>query len=322
MLLTDMRADAIAAGPFLRVDGRVLRPALAGAGWFAFALPAAPAEVRLCAARFRPADLGVGADLRQLGFAVTWLRLVDGTGARTLRPGDAVFGPGFHPAEPGLRWCDGDGRLSPALFAGMSGPAMLLVTGFGPTGPGGGAPTHRAVFLGGDSWPRDEHVARHLRRVIHPMLAEDSVPQADLNGSLPHQRDIAARLAGLAAGLVGSHGGTVLFGRSSGARVATLFARRHGAAAVVCLGYPFRAPGGPDEPARHAHLTRLRVPTLIVQGRDDPYGGEALARACARSPFITLHMVEGGHEFAMDEARWQAVGRRVQLFLAEHAGAG
>ena len=153
------------------------------------------------------------------------------------------------------------------------------------------------------------------------MLAEDAVAQADLNGDGAHARDIAARLAGLDAALGGSEA-TVLFGRSSGARIATLFARRHGAAAVVCLGYPFRAPGGPDEPERHAHLAGLRVPTLIVQGRDDPYGGEALARACARSPFIALHMVEGGHEFGLDEARWQAIGRRVQLFLAEHAGVG
>jgi pimeloyl-ACP methyl ester carboxylesterase len=327
MLLTDMRADAIAGGPFLRVDGRVVRPALAGPGWFAFALPAMPAEVRLCAARFRPADLrradrGTGQDVRQLGFAVTWLRLVDSAGVRTLRPGDAVFGPGFHPAEAGLRWSDGDGVLSPVLFAGMAGPAMLLVAGFGAEGPGAGLPSHRAVFLGGDSWPKDEHAARHLRRVIHPMLAEDALSQADLNGDGPHMRDIAARVAGLAAAVGRDAGRTVLFGRSSGGRIATLFARRHGAAAVVCLGYPFRAPGGPDEPERHAHLADLRVPTLIVQGRDDPYGGEVLARACARSPFIALHMVEGGHEFGMDEAAWQAVGRRVQLFLAEHAGAG
>lgn len=322
MLLTDLRRDAIAAGPFLRVDGRVVRPALAGAGWFAFALPAAPGEVRLCAARFRPADRGRGGDRRQLGFAVTWLRLVDGAGARTVRPGDAAFGPGFLDAEPGLRWCDGDGLLAPALFAGLAGPALLLVSGFGAEGPGAGAPTHRAVFLGGDSWPLDEHALRHLRRVIHPMLAEATLSQADLNGDGAHRRDLDARVAGLAAVLGEDAGRAVLFGRSSGGRVATLFAHRHGAAAVVCLGYPFRAPGGPDEPARYAHLSDLRVPTLIVQGRDDRYGGEALARACAGSPLITLHMVEGGHEFTLDEAAWQAIGRIVQRFLARHAASG
>ena len=44
-----------------------------------------------------------------------------------------------------------------------------------------------------------------------------------------------------------------------------------GAAALVCLGYPFHPPGNPGR-MRVKHLENLRTPALIVQGSRDSFG--------------------------------------------------
>jgi predicted alpha/beta-hydrolase family hydrolase len=55
-------------------------------------------------------------------------------------------------------------------------------------------------------------------------------------------------------------------GRSAGAQVACRTARNLGATAVVALAYPLLGPGSPGE------LLATGLPTLIVQGADDPFG--------------------------------------------------
>ena len=67
---------------------------------------------------------------------------------------------------------------------------------------------------------------------------------------------------------------------------------------VIALGYPLHPPGRPDT-LRDAHLPRVAVPTLVVQGSRDTFGTEAELRpALARMPAATLHLVEGGdHSF-------------------------
>jgi len=64
---------------------------------------------------------------------------------------------------------------------------------------------------------------------------------------------------------------------------------------VVLLGYPLHPPGKPEQP-RVAHLPRITVPVLIVQGERDAFGTPdevkpAFASLGARA---TLHVVEGG----------------------------
>ena len=68
-------------------------------------------------------------------------------------------------------------------------------------------------------------------------------------------------------------GSVVLFGRSAGARVVSTFAARRAVGAVICLNYPFRLPNRQLEPQRFIHLAEIAVPTLIVQGSSDEYGG-------------------------------------------------
>lgn len=311
-------ADGELAGLCLAVAGAVVPPSLSAPGWLAFALPPQPGEVRLRAPVFRPCDHGISADRRELGFAVTALEIVTPCGRRHFAAGSTAFGDGFHAPEPGgWRWTGAEAVLPAAMFAGLDRPSLLVLRGFGPPGMTMCA-SHHGAFLCGDSWPADGHVERHVRRVLAPFLVGTMVGQAEM---LPpdhrghHERNLAARAQRLADALAGRAGGTVLFGRSSGARVATLHARMAEVAAVVCLGYPFHAPGRVAEPERHAHLATIATPTLILQGRDDPYGGEADLPGIALSPQVEVHWLDGGHEFLLDEAGWQAIGRRILVFL-------
>ncbi|WP_406006845.1 hydrolase [Streptomyces sp. NBC_00637] len=60
-------------------------------------------------------------------------------------------------------------------------------------------------------------------------------------------------------------------GRSAGARVACRTARELGAHAVLALGFPLHPPGRPEK-SRADELLGAGVPTLVVQGGNDPFG--------------------------------------------------
>ncbi|MEU0780849.1 alpha/beta family hydrolase [Streptomyces sp. NPDC006173] len=60
-------------------------------------------------------------------------------------------------------------------------------------------------------------------------------------------------------------------GRSAGARVACRTAPELGAAAVLALSFPLHPPGKPEK-SRAAELLGAGVPTLVVQGGNDPFG--------------------------------------------------
>jgi len=60
-------------------------------------------------------------------------------------------------------------------------------------------------------------------------------------------------------------------GRSSGARVACRTAAETDSLAVVCLAFPLHPPGHPEKSRLH-ELDGVDVPTLVVQGENDPFG--------------------------------------------------
>ncbi|RLV69444.1 esterase/lipase/thioesterase family active site protein [Streptomyces sp. CBMAI 2042] len=60
-------------------------------------------------------------------------------------------------------------------------------------------------------------------------------------------------------------------GRSAGARVACRTAAELGAAAVLALSFPLHPPGRPEK-SRADELLGTGVPTLVVQGGNDPFG--------------------------------------------------
>lgn len=75
-------------------------------------------------------------------------------------------------------------------------------------------------------------------------------------------------------------------GKSMGGRIATHIVTdpadpADGVAGIVLLGYPLHPPGRPDQ-LRAAHLPRLRIPTLVVQGSADEFGREEEVRLAFR----------------------------------------
>ncbi len=60
-------------------------------------------------------------------------------------------------------------------------------------------------------------------------------------------------------------------GRSAGARVACRTAVELGAHAVLALSFPLHPPGKPEK-SRADELLGSGVPTLVVQGGNDPFG--------------------------------------------------
>lgn len=88
--------------------------------------------------------------------------------------------------------------------------------------------------------------------------------------------------------------GTILIGgKSMGGRVASMVADEVGAAGLVCLGYPFHAPGKPDK-LRTDHLEVLKTPALILQGDRDPMGRRREVEGYRLSPAIEIAFIEDG----------------------------
>ncbi|MEU6972989.1 alpha/beta family hydrolase [Kitasatospora aureofaciens] len=78
-------------------------------------------------------------------------------------------------------------------------------------------------------------------------------------------RPVAERLAGQGLPLV-------VGGRSAGARVACRTGAASGAVGVVALAFPLHPPGKPER-SRAEELLESGLPTLVVQGAADPFGG-------------------------------------------------
>jgi predicted alpha/beta-hydrolase family hydrolase len=100
-------------------------------------------------------------------------------------------------------------------------------------------------------------------------------------------------------------------GKSMGGRIAThlganldLWPDAPKPSGVIAFGYPLAPPRSKRTGDRVTHLKLLTVPTLIVQGTRDPFGGpdeikEAIADAVPPPP-IDIVAVEGGdHSFAV-----------------------
>jgi uncharacterized protein len=85
--------------------------------------------------------------------------------------------------------------------------------------------------------------------------------------------DWAAIVAALAADEVAGLP-LITGGRSMGGRMACRTAPATGAIAVVCLAFPLEPPrrAGKPQQSRLDELDAVPVPTLVVQGENDPYG--------------------------------------------------
>ena len=113
-----------------------------------------------------------------------------------------------------------------------------------------------------------------------------------------------------------NHGGVqarqvFIGGKSMGGRIAThlgaaleQWPEAPQPAGIIAFGYPLAPPRGKRTGDRVTHLKALTVPTLIVQGTRDPFGGpdeirEAIADANPAPPITILPVDDGDHSFAV-----------------------
>jgi predicted alpha/beta-hydrolase family hydrolase len=101
----------------------------------------------------------------------------------------------------------------------------------------------------------------------------------------------------------------VVGGRSLGARVACRTADATDPIGVLCLAFPLRPPGRPNASSRLAELDGVRVPTLVVQGKRDPFG------VPPPGANRTIAQVAGDHGLKADLDAVAAAVREWLLFL-------
>lgn len=183
-----------------------------------------------------------------------------------------------------------------------------------------------AMYLGGDGYPNCARIETVLRGYFAQHFGT-WLGQPDISRMCCFDGKVASfglRADRLACLIEEGFGGQsiVLFGRSSGARVSTLVSEQAGAAAVVCLGYPFRHPKRNYEPERVAHLAHIKTPTLIVQGRSDEYGGEQEMATYQLSPAVKTRLVSGVHALRLSRAEWARTCRAIHDFLMKVRDAG
>lgn len=179
-------------------------------------------------------------------------------------------------------------------------PAATLVLGHG---AGGGIQAPDLVAL-----------ARELpRRGISVVLVEQPWRVAGRKVSSPPDRLDRAWLAVLESLEIGTP--LVVGGRSAGARVACRTALGTGARGVVALAFPLHPPGRPER-SRLAELTGAGVPTLVVQGTGDAFGGPAEFPAG-----IELRPIEGAdHGFKISKAAGVTQSAALASVAADVAG--
>ncbi|XUM04137.1 alpha/beta hydrolase family protein [Streptomyces venezuelae ATCC 10712] len=84
-------------------------------------------------------------------------------------------------------------------------------------------------------------------------------------------------------------------GRSAGARVACRTGRELGALAVLALSFPLHPPGRPER-SRAEELLSTGLPTLVVQGGNDPFGRP---EEYGEGPYGLVEIPYGDHGFAV-----------------------
>jgi len=115
----------------------------------------------------------------------------------------------------------------------------------------------------------------------------------------------------------------IIGGKSMGGRMASLIADEAGVKGLVCLGYPFHAPGKEPGPNRLEHLENLRTPALICQGTRDALGGFEEVAGYRLSAAIRLHWLEDGdHGFKprkksglSEDENWQSAVTAIKKFV-------
>jgi hypothetical protein len=107
----------------------------------------------------------------------------------------------------------------------------------------------------------------------------------------------------------------IIISRSSGGRFSSLTADESNIDFIICLGYPFKHPDKEDEPVRYLHLERLQTPMLIIQGKQDEYGGAEIKDKYPLSPSVNLLFVDSNHDFELCKQDWKKVLTKIDEII-------
>lgn len=173
-----------------------------------------------------------------------------------------------------------------------------------------------AYFLLGDSAPRDAFIAEALKKRIGHHFSCWIDQQDIYSHQEPNFRRFRHRERAFMNFMAERprQQPTILMGRSSGARIASFCATSCKAAAVVCLGYPFRHPRKDKDPDRYQHLATTQIPTLILQGRSDPYGGAEDLSAYTLSASVSVRVIETDHNMRIRPCEWDHTATTIASF--------
>ena len=206
--------------------------------------------------------------------------------------------PGYpHPMEPPLH--------GPFLLNGPEDAPLTILLSHG-AGPGMDHPFMVAIAQGlaacGWRVKRFEFPYKQRERATGRKRAPDSGPRLEAC--------LRAAAATVPAGRL------VLAGKSMGGRVSSTLADELGARALLCLGYPFHAPGRPAAP-RIAHLEHIHTPTLILQGERDPFGTRAQVEAYPLGASVRLAWIpDGEHSFSPRKRSGHSLEANLALAVA------
>ncbi|MET9653620.1 alpha/beta family hydrolase [Streptomyces sp. JL2001] len=105
-------------------------------------------------------------------------------------------------------------------------------------------------------------------------------------------------------------------GRSAGARVACRTGAELGALAVLALAFPLHPPGRPEK-SRADELLGTGLPTLVVQGGNDPFGGP---EEFPEGTYALAGVPHGDHGFAVAKRAPLGQDEALALVVREVSG--
>ena len=180
----------------------------------------------------------------------------------------------------------------------MDAPSAALVLGHG----AGGGVAARDLVAAAEAAASEGLSAALVEQPYRVAGRRSPAPARQLDAAW--EAVVAELLAGELRGLP-----LVAGGRSLGARVACRTAAATDAVAVLCLAFPLRPPRrSGNAPSRLPELEAVAVPTLVVQGKRDPFG------IPPPGPSRTVVQVDGDHSLRTGAG---AVGEAVGTWLRE-----
>ncbi|MEV0781636.1 alpha/beta family hydrolase [Streptomyces sp. NPDC050423] len=108
----------------------------------------------------------------------------------------------------------------------------------------------------------------------------------------------------------------VAAGRSAGARVACRTASGLGARAVLALSFPLHPPGRPEK-SRKDELLDSGLPTLVVQGGNDPFGRPA---EFPPGDYRIAEVPHGDHGFAVPKRSGMTEDQAMEILTSAVTG--